>query len=88
MNPYSDLFIRLRQAKAHLEDDLAYRRKMQKLSRWRPIPLSLLIMALGFISLGLLCLSASQAAAVWAQIIGGTSSIALGGIFLILAAIV
>jgi hypothetical protein len=86
MNPYSDLFIRLRQAKARLDEHVAYRAKMQRPSKWRPIPLSLVAMAISFIAIGLLCLLVPIQAVT--QIIAGAASVGVGGVFLILAAIV
>jgi hypothetical protein len=49
--------------------------------------LSLLVLAIGFIGIGVFCLFVPiELAIIWTQIIGAISSIALGSVFLVLAA--
>jgi hypothetical protein len=94
MNPYSDLYTRLKEAKEQLTSQFKYRSPVAD-SRHLTRPITrgaLLVLAFGFIVLGVMILHPAQIATDSLSEImvgsGSVGSIAIGGIFLVIAVIV
>ena len=94
MNPYSDLYTRLKEAKEQLAGQFKYQSPVADSRRLtRPIVRgALYVLALGFILLGFAIVHPVQLAPdLLSEIycgVGSVGSIAIGGVFLVIAVIV